>query len=99
MEVASNGPWIFLKTGPSRLKHFDLAPILHCRNGSSSDFLAKILEVDTPVFLCNTLFHFPLSSLLLLKSRKRREFELSSIIQLVACMSELRAAGVRFPLR
>jgi hypothetical protein len=33
-----------------------------------SEFLAKILGVNTPLFLCNTQFYFPLSSLLLHRS-------------------------------
>jgi hypothetical protein len=34
--------------------------LLQCGTGPSSDFQAKILGVDTPVFLCNTLFYFTL---------------------------------------
>jgi hypothetical protein len=49
----------------------DLALVLQYVSGPSSDFLAKILGVDTPLFLCNTQFCFPLSSLLFCKSSKR----------------------------
>jgi hypothetical protein len=45
---------------------------VQCGSGPSSDFLAKVLGVDTPLFLCNTQFYSALSSLLLRKSHKRR---------------------------
>jgi hypothetical protein len=41
----------FLMRGPDQLLTFDLAPVLQYDTGSSSDFLAKILGVDTPLFL------------------------------------------------
>jgi hypothetical protein len=48
----------------SRLLPSDSAPVLQCGCGPSSDFLGKILGVDTPLFLCNTQFYSPLSLLL-----------------------------------
>jgi hypothetical protein len=54
-----------LTRGPGRLLTSDLALVLQYGSGTSSDFLAKILGVDTPLFLCNTKFYFSLSSLLL----------------------------------
>jgi hypothetical protein len=54
-----------LKRGPGRLLLSDLAPILQYGN-RSSDFLAKILGVNTSLFVWNTQFYFTLSSLLLL---------------------------------
>jgi hypothetical protein len=38
----------------------------------SSDFLTKILGVDTPLFLCNTQLYFPCPLLLLHKCSERR---------------------------
>jgi hypothetical protein len=61
-----------LTRGPGRLKTSDSAPVLQCGSGPSSDFLAKILVADTPLFLCNTQFYLPLSSLLLHKHYKGR---------------------------
>jgi hypothetical protein len=55
---------------PGRLKPSDSAPVLQYGSGPSSDFLAKILPVDTLLFPCNSRFNFPLPSLLLHKSRK-----------------------------
>jgi hypothetical protein len=49
----------------------DLALVLQYGSGPSSDFLAKILGVDTPLLLYSTQFDFPLSSQLLQKSCKR----------------------------
>jgi hypothetical protein len=72
-----------LTRGPGRLKHSDSAPVLQYGSGPSSDFLAKILGVDTALFLCNTLFYFLLSSLLHHTSRKRRTLTLFAILQLV----------------
>jgi hypothetical protein len=40
----------------------DLASILQYGCGPSPDFLAKILCVDTEMFLCDTQFYFPASS-------------------------------------
>jgi hypothetical protein len=54
------------------LEPSDSAPGLQYDSGPSSGFLARILGVDTPLFLCNTQLYFPLCSLFLRKSRKRR---------------------------
>jgi hypothetical protein len=56
---------LILKRGPSRLLPSDSAPILQYGNGPSSDFLAKILGVDTPPLLWKTQFYFSLVSLFL----------------------------------
>jgi hypothetical protein len=56
-----------LTRGPGRLLSSDLALVLQYDSGPPSDFLAKILGVDTPLFLCNTQFYFSLSLLLLHK--------------------------------
>jgi hypothetical protein len=61
-----------LTRGPGRLKPSDSAPVLQYGSGPSSDFLAKILGVVNPPFLCNTQFYFPLSSLLLHKDRRSK---------------------------
>jgi hypothetical protein len=49
----------------------DTALVLQYGSGPSSDFLAKILGLDTSWFLCNIQFYFPLSTLLVCKSSKR----------------------------
>jgi hypothetical protein len=36
----------------------DSAPVFQYGCGLSSDFLVKILGVDTPLFLCNAGFYF-----------------------------------------
>jgi hypothetical protein len=53
-----------------QLKPFDSALILHKDSKFPSDSLSKILGVNTPLFLFDTQFYFPLSSLLLRKSHK-----------------------------
>jgi hypothetical protein len=46
-------PRTYLTREPGRLLPSDLAPVLLCGGGPSSDFLAKILGVDTSLFVCN----------------------------------------------
>jgi hypothetical protein len=43
-----------LTRGPGQLKPSDSSPVLQYVSGPSSDFLAKILGVETLYFLCNT---------------------------------------------
>jgi hypothetical protein len=62
--------WMWLRRGPDRLKPSDSAPVLQYGGGPSSDFLAKILGVDTPLFLCDTQFYIPFPSLLLHKPHR-----------------------------
>jgi hypothetical protein len=50
--------YLELTRGPCRLLPSDSAPVLKYGSGPSSDFLAKIVNVDTPLFLCNTQFYF-----------------------------------------
>jgi hypothetical protein len=52
-----------LTRGPGRLLPSDLAPILQYGSRPPSDFLAKILGVDTSPFLWNTRFYFTRSYL------------------------------------
>jgi hypothetical protein len=47
-----------LTRGTGRLLPSDLAPILQYSSRPPSDFLAKILGVDTSPFLWNTRFYF-----------------------------------------
>jgi hypothetical protein len=58
--------------GHGPFKHSDSVSVLQYGTGLSSDFLIRILDVDTPVFLCNTQVYFPRSSLLVHKSHKSR---------------------------
>lgn len=51
-----NISWKTFTRGPGKLLSFDLTPVLQCGGGPSSDFLTKMLSVDTPLFLCNTKF-------------------------------------------
>jgi hypothetical protein len=44
-----------LTRGSRRLEPSDSAPVLQYGGGPSSDFLDKILGVDYPLFLCNTV--------------------------------------------
>jgi hypothetical protein len=57
--------------GPGCLLPSDLAPVLQHGSVFSYDFLAKILGVETPLFLRNTQLYFPLSSLLLHTTHKK----------------------------
>jgi hypothetical protein len=78
-----------LTRGPSQLLPSDSALVLQYGSGPSSDFLAKILGVDTLWFLCNTQFYFPFSSLLPYKSSKRIVFPVcccSSAGSLCVCL-------------
>jgi hypothetical protein len=84
--------------GPGRLKPSDSAPVLQCGSGLSSDFLAKVLVVYTPLFLYNTQFNFPIS-LLLVRLIKVCALTLWGAVQLVECLPTLRAAGVQFSVR
>jgi hypothetical protein len=52
-----------LTRGPGRLLPSDLAPILQYGSRPPSDFIAKILGVDTSPFLWNTRFYFTCSYL------------------------------------
>jgi hypothetical protein len=60
--------------------------VLQYGSGPSSDFLSKILGVDTTTFLWKTQFYFPLSSVLLHTLIKGSIFILSAIAQVVACL-------------
>jgi hypothetical protein len=59
--------------GARSTETLDSAPVLQYGSGPSSVFLAKILGVNTALFLFNTQFYFPLSSLLVRKSHKSRQ--------------------------
>jgi hypothetical protein len=58
--------------GTRLIEATDLAPVLQYGSGLSSDFLAKILRVDTPLFLWNMQFCFTVSPLLVYKSHESR---------------------------
>jgi hypothetical protein len=45
------------------MKLSDLPPVLQYGSGPCSDFVTKVLGVDTQVFLCNTPLYFPVSLL------------------------------------
>jgi hypothetical protein len=59
-----------LARGPSELPRLNLVLVLRCGSGTSSNFLIKILIVNTPLFLHNTQFKFSHSLLLLRRSHK-----------------------------
>jgi hypothetical protein len=86
-------------TGPGQFLPSDLTPVLLYGSGSSSDFLPKILGVNTTLFLCNTQFYFTLSSVLLCKSHKTVILKLSVTDQLVACPPMVWITQVKFPIR
>jgi hypothetical protein len=88
-----------LTGGPGRLLPSDLAPVLQDGIGPSSDFLAKISGVDIPLFLCNTQFYFPLSSLLFLSPIKENSLYFTVVASLVAYVSTVQATWVQFPSR
>jgi hypothetical protein len=58
-----DGIRLHLTRGPGRLLPSDLAPILQYGSRPPSDFLVKILGVDTSPFLWNTRFYFTRSYL------------------------------------
>jgi hypothetical protein len=58
------------KKGTQLIETSDLASVSQCGSGSSSNFQAKVLCVNTPVFLSNTQFNFPLSSLSFCKTHR-----------------------------
>jgi hypothetical protein len=64
----------------------------------SSDFLAIIWCIDTPLFLCNTQFYFPLSLLLLHKLCEHVFVQFTVIAQSVAWMPTLWMIRVLFPM-
>jgi hypothetical protein len=82
-----------LTSGPGRLKSSNSAPVLQYGSGLSSDFLAKMWSTDTPLFLCNTQFYFPLPSLKVCKSLKVGLLMLSAIVQLAMCLPRCRRLG------
>jgi hypothetical protein len=58
--------------GTQSLLPSDFTLVLQYGSGPSSDFLAKILDVNTPLFLYNAQFYLSYSSLLHCKSHKSR---------------------------
>jgi hypothetical protein len=85
--------------GPGRLLPSDSALVLKYGSGSSSDFLAKILSVDTPPFLWKTQFYFPLSSLLLHILVKCSIFISSAPAQVLECLRMVWQTHIPFPHR
>jgi hypothetical protein len=75
------------------------APVLQHGSGLSSDFLAKILDVDTPPFPWKTQFYFALSSLIFYSLVKCSTFILSVIAQVVTCLLVVQPTRVPFPSR
>jgi hypothetical protein len=76
-----------------------LAPVLKYGSGPSSDFLAKMLGVDTPPFPWKTQFHLLLSLLLLHRLMRCCVSALPATVQLVACLLLVQPAQVLFPCR
>jgi hypothetical protein len=70
--------------------------VLQCGAGPSYDFLAKILGIDTPLFLLNTLFDFSLLHCYAGSLVKGLCDKLLTA-QLVACLPLTRATQVWFP--
>jgi hypothetical protein len=64
--------YIPLRREPRHLKPSDSAPIFEDCSGLSYDILAKILGVNSALFLLNAEFYFPLFSLLVRKSHKSK---------------------------
>jgi hypothetical protein len=63
----------------------DLALLLQCGTEPSTDFLAKILDVSTPLFLCNIQRYFSYSLLLLHKSHLITADSKNSVCGMFAC--------------
>lgn len=61
-----------LTWGPGQFLPSDSTQVLWYGSGPCSGFLAKVLGVNTQLFVCNTRFYFSRFLLLLHKSRKRR---------------------------
>jgi hypothetical protein len=72
--------------GPGRFLPSDSAPFLQYGSGPSSDFLAKILGVDTTPFPWNTGFYFAVSSLFRCCLARRYNRLLRAMLQLVLRM-------------
>jgi hypothetical protein len=66
-----------------RLKPFDSSPVLQYGSGPSPEFLAKILSVNTLLFLCNTRFYFPLFHCCFISLKEVSALMLSAIVQFV----------------
>jgi hypothetical protein len=97
-----------LKGRSGRLLPSDSAPVLQCGSETSSDFLTKILGIDTPLFLCEAQFYCSSYLLLLRKIRKTGILQVpqillkylfvdrgSSVSSVFACVTGYR---VRFPV-
>jgi hypothetical protein len=85
-----------LTRGPGRLLPSDSAPILQNGSGPHSDFLAKILGVDTLPFLCKTQFYFSFSLLFLHTLIKCHFITSLAIAQAVAFLLMVRPTRVLF---
>jgi hypothetical protein len=78
---------------PGRLKPSDEAPDLQYGSGSSSEFLAKILGVDTRLLLCNNFTsHFLHCCFIIIIEVSA--LMLSAVFNLIACLPTLPGAGV-----
>jgi hypothetical protein len=88
--------WDTTMEPPNRLLPSDSAPVLQCGSRSSSNFLAKLLGVDTSPFLWNTWFYFIRFSPLLRKSGIEHILLSAVVAQLVACLLMVQPTRVRF---
>lgn len=81
----------------SRFKAIDSAPFLQYVSGPSSNCLASIIGVGTPLILRNTqFFSSPFFLLLHYKSPRRTIFSLTVETHFVACLPSVTGTRVRF---
>jgi hypothetical protein len=74
-----------LTRGPGQLSPSDSAPVLQYGSGPS-DYQAKILGVDTALFLRNMQLYFSLLHAYIVSFIKGVSSKLSVVVQLVACL-------------
>jgi hypothetical protein len=75
------------------------APVLHCSSLHCSDFLARILVVDTVLCLCKTVFILHIFHCYIQSLIKGSPLTLFAIVLLVACLPVVRATCVWLSLR
>jgi hypothetical protein len=87
-----------LTRGSGRFIAPDSALVLQYGSGPSSDFLAKILDINTPLFLLNTQFHFLGFHYYFKCLIKEGTLMLFKTAQLIACLPMVRATQIWFPM-
>jgi hypothetical protein len=95
--LSVHGHWTGLTRRPGRLWPSDMAPVLQYGSRPFSDFLAKILGVNTSAFACNTQFYFTHFPLLLRKSWLVCITSLFAVAEWLEYLLTAQMTCVRFP--